>query len=397
MDRDNSALPNQQVALGISGIYKDYGNGVQALRGIDLDISEGEFVTLLGPSGSGKSTLLMIIAGFTQQTAGHITTLGRDITSVAPERRNFGVVFQNYALFPHMNAYRNVAYPLVARGIRGTEQRRKVSEALAMVDLQGYERRLPAELSGGQQQRVALARALVYRPAVLLLDEPLAALDRSLRERMQLELRSLNRRLGITFLYVTHDQDEALTMSDRIVVLSGGAVEQVGTPQEVYERPTTSFVARFIGRANLFVGDVLTSDENFVRVALASGSVANLRHNGRQWGAKAVAVVHPEKVTISAASGARAPDEAVFDGRLEEEIFAGRVWRYIVTAGGTQIEAQMLKRIDAGQGRMVQVSWRWSDAWVVPEENENEVGFVGSVRGPDEAAATNHISRERFG
>ena len=396
MDKATSALPNQRVALGIRRIDMQYPNGVHALKSVDLDVAEGEFVTLLGPSGSGKSTLLMIIAGFVNQSAGRVWARGADITTIPPERRNFGVVFQNYALFPHLTAYQNVAYPLAARGVRGAEQHRLVNEALAMVDLEGLNHRRPAELSGGQQQRVALARALVYKPSVLLLDEPLAALDRSLRERMQIELRALNRRIGVTFLYVTHDQDEALTMSDRVVILRNGAIEQVGTPQDVYERPTTGFVARFIGRANIFVAHVLKSDEGSVSVQLA-GNVATMPHAGRFTGSKATIVVHPEKVRISSAARQHAPDEVVLEGRLQQEIFAGRTWRYLVTAAGTQVEAQVLERARAKQGETVQISWRSVDAWAIPDDGEADSALVTETGASNKPGALNQALEEGVG
>jgi putative spermidine/putrescine transport system ATP-binding protein len=225
------------------------------VTGVELDIAAGEFFTLLGPSGSGKTTVLRMIAGFEQPTAGRIELAGTDVTSTAPFARDVNTVFQDYALFPHMDVSANVGYGLRVKRVPQAERAERVAAALTAVRLDGYGGRKPNQLSGGQRQRVALARALVNRPAVLLLDEPLGALDRRLREEMQIELKALQRDVGITFVFVTHDQDEALTMSDRIAVFSHGRIEQVGTPAEIYERPSSAFVAEFVGTSNLIAGD----------------------------------------------------------------------------------------------------------------------------------------------
>ena len=243
------------AAVRLQGLVKKYGE-VTAVDGIDLEIREGEFFSMLGPSGSGKTTTLRMIAGFELPTAGRVELHGRDVTSVAPFERDVNTVFQDYALFPHMTVGENVGYGLVVRKVPKPERERRVGEALEMVRLAGYERRKPAQLSGGQRQRVALARALVNRPRVLLLDEPLGALDLKLREEMQIELHQIQQQVGITFIYVTHDQEEALTMSHRIAVFNQGRIEQVGAPAEVYERPATRFVAGFVGTSNLLTGEV---------------------------------------------------------------------------------------------------------------------------------------------
>ncbi len=242
-------------AVRLDGVRKRYGE-VEAVAGVDLDIADGEFFSMLGPSGSGKTTTLRMIAGFELPTEGRVLLHGEDVTDKAPFERDVNTVFQDYALFPHMTVGDNVGYGLMIRKVAKADRGRQVADALKMVRLEGYEGRKPGQLSGGQRQRVALARALVNRPRVLLLDEPLGALDLKLREEMQIELKAIQHQVGITFIYVTHDQEEALTMSDRIAVFNKGLVEQVGSPADVYERPRTAFVAGFVGTSNLLRGAV---------------------------------------------------------------------------------------------------------------------------------------------
>ncbi|TYB65969.1 ABC transporter ATP-binding protein [Nonomuraea sp. PA05] len=246
-------MPGSETAVGLRGLRKEFGP-VTAVDGIDLEVRDGEFFAMLGPSGSGKTTVLRMIAGFEPPTAGTVELGGRDVTRLAPFERDVNTVFQDYALFPHMNVLANVEYGLRVKRVPKAERRERAVAALRSVRLEGFEDRRPAQLSGGQRQRVALARALVNRPRVLLLDEPLGALDLKLREEMQVELKELQREVGITFLFVTHDQEEALTMSDRVAVFDQGRIEQVGTPAEVYERPATAFVAGFVGTSNLISG-----------------------------------------------------------------------------------------------------------------------------------------------
>jgi spermidine/putrescine transport system ATP-binding protein len=249
-----------EEVLRLEGITKRFG-GVEVLRGLDLSVNRGEFITLLGSSGCGKTTTLRIIAGLEAADTGRVFLAGQDVTALDPNRRNVNMVFQNYALFPHMNVEQNVGYSLKLKRLSRAEIKRTVAEALALVRLSGYERRMPDELSGGQRQRVAVARAVVNRPKVLLLDEPLGALDLQLRRQMQIELKRLQQRLGITFIYITHDQEEALTMSDRIAVMRDGRFEQIGSALEVYDRPRTGFVARFVGNANVLEGRVIGRED----------------------------------------------------------------------------------------------------------------------------------------
>ncbi len=292
-------------AVSLVGLRKTFGR-VDAVAGVDLDIAEGEFFSMLGPSGSGKTTVLRLIAGFEQPTAGTIRLGGADVTDLAPFERDVTTVFQDYALFPHMSVVDNVAYGLRVRGVKTRERRERAAEALASVALAGMEKRRPTQLSGGQRQRVALARALVVDPQVLLLDEPLGALDLKLREQMQVELKEIQRRVGITFVFVTHDQEEALTLSDRVAVFDAGRVQQVGTAEEVYERPTSRFVAGFVGTSNVLEGDA-------ARTLLGrTGTFA----------------VRPEKVRL--ADGDGDGDEVRAEGSVAEVVYAGPVTRFVV-------------------------------------------------------------------
>lgn len=285
--------------LILSGVEKRYGSFV-ALQKTDLEIKAGEFVTLLGPSGSGKTTILMSIAGFVTPTSGQILLDGENITGLPPERRNFGVVFQGYALFPHLTVYENVAFPLRARGIRGEAARAKVESALAMAQLDAFASRFPRQLSGGQQQRVALARSLVFGPAILLLDEPLSALDRSLRKDFQAEFKAIHRKVGTTFIYVTHDQEEALTMSDRIVILDRGRILQSAPPRDLYERPETEFVAGFLGKSNFLRGQIGRVKDGLVEIRC--GALSSWASAGHQRdlvsGSRGAAALRPEKIKL---------------------------------------------------------------------------------------------------
>ena len=306
--------PSFGAALALRGIAKRYG-AVTALHPTDLDIEAGEFVTLLGPSGCGKTTLLRIVAGLAEPSGGVLSLDGDDVTAVPPERRNVNLVFQNYALFPHLDVTGNVAYGLRAAGVARDERARRVAEALSAMDLAPLAQRRVAELSGGQAQRVALARALVNRPSVLLLDEPLSALDLQLRKQMQLELRRIHRTFRTTFVYVTHDQAEALTMSDRIVVMNDGRVEQVGRPEQIYRDPHTAFVARFVGESSLLPGTLAGSDGARATVRLAHGGAtvgARDRCGACPAGTDVALVLRPDAVSL-AAPGAAALEAGVAD------------------------------------------------------------------------------------
>ncbi len=247
--------------LHLEGLTKDFGEG-PVLHQLSLDVYAGEFLTLLGPSGCGKTTTLRIIAGLEQPTSGKVFLQGKDVTSLPPEKRPVNTVFQNYALFPHMNVFQNIAYGLRIKGVSKQEQKERGTAALSLVRLSGYEKRMPSQLSGGQRQRVAIARAVVLQPKVLLLDEPLGALDLKLRQEMQRELKQLQQQLGITFIYITHDQEEALNMSSRIVIMRNGRIEQIGTPEDIYEHPRTLFAADFIGQSNLLKAKVCACDNH---------------------------------------------------------------------------------------------------------------------------------------
>ncbi len=306
-------------------ISKTYDGVTPVVEGLDLDIERGEFLTLLGPSGSGKTTTLMMLAGFESPTAGEILLEGKPLSRLPPHRRAIGMVFQNYALFPHMSVAENIAFPLSVRGVAGDEIGRRVDKALDMVQLAGFGSRKPAQLSGGQQQRVAVARALVFEPKIVLMDEPLGALDKQLREQMQLEVRRLHQRLGVTMVYVTHDQHEALTMSDRIAVFHRGRVQQLDRPERIYEQPINAFVARFIGENNRLDGRIegVAGPRCTVRIAgdaLVDGSLAAPLPAG----AAVTVSLRPERVQIGGgAPTIGANGHCRLTGKLREVIYLG--------------------------------------------------------------------------
>ncbi len=330
------------TAISLRDLSKHFGD-VKAVDGVDLDIADGEFFSMLGPSGSGKTTVLRLIAGFEQATEGTIDLAGVDVTAKAPFDRDVNTVFQDYALFPHMSVLDNVAYGLRVRGIKKTARRRQAEEALATVQLGHLGSRRPGQLSGGQRQRVALARSIVVRPKVLLLDEPLGALDLKLREQMQVELKQLQRNLGITFVFVTHDQEEALTLSDRVAVFSDGKIVQLGTPQEIYEQPSSEYVAKFVGTSNIF------------------DSAASSRLLGREGNH----ALRPEKITLRA-PGSSVPDDTIrAEGVITESIYLGTGHRiHVRLRDGTGIvvlEQNTGGKSDERRGDEVLATWSVDD------------------------------------
>ncbi len=351
--RDSPAQAAGTPAVVLRGLRKAFmGNPpVVAVDGIDLTVRDGEFFSMLGPSGSGKTTVLRMIAGFEEPTHGHIELAGRDVTNTPPYDRDVNTVFQDYALFPHMSVLENVEYGLRVKKVGRAERRSRAEAALEQVRLGGYGGRQPGQLSGGQRQRVALARALVNRPRVLLLDEPLGALDLKLREQMQVELKAIQRDVGITFLFVTHDQEEALTLSDRIAVFSAGRIEQVGTAREVYEQPASGFVAGFVGTSNLLTGPA------------AEALVGRTGAYG----------IRPEKLAVLPKGQAPADGQTAAPGTIQEVVYAGPVTRYVVAldAGGqlTALEQNRGHNTSGAleRGDSVNLVWNPEHVIAVPE------------------------------
>jgi spermidine/putrescine transport system ATP-binding protein len=351
---------SSETAIELVGVAKEFTSQkdvVAAVRQVDLTVHEGEFFSMLGPSGCGKTTTLRMIAGFEEPTRGKVLLYGADVTSTPPNRRDVNMVFQNYALFPHMSVAENVAFGLERKGVGKAEVKTRVGEALELVELTGRERRRPKELSGGQQQRVALARALINRPRALLLDEPLGALDLKLRQLMQFELKRIQREVGITFVYVTHDQSEALTMSDRLVVMRDGLIEQLGTPRELYEQPLTSFVAGFIGTSNIVHGSVRAVDA--AGADIAAGDAERVVVPVRQAvhaGDSIAATVRPEKMTITAERPAAG---CALRATVDEVVYLGTSTNYTVTTG---LGSLVVYQLNAGD---TQTSYNRGDvAWV---------------------------------
>jgi len=363
---------SDQPALVLRGLQKSFGD-VPAVDGVDLEVRQGEFITLLGPSGSGKTTTLRMIAGFTRQSAGTIEIDGVDMSKVPPHRRDVGMIFQNYALFPHMTAAENIAFPLQMRKAGRDEIERRVAEALALVKLDGYGNRYPRQLSGGQQQRIAFGRAVVFHPRLLLMDEPLGALDKKLREALQLEVMHISRQLGATVIYVTHDQEEALVMSDRIAIFSRGRIEQLGRGDDLYDRPVSLFVADFIGESNILRGQVeRDADGRWLargglrwrvgpaqaeRAAVADGSAAAL-------------VIRPERLRITGID-----DDAALQGlnaaeaTVRDALYLGSTRKYELTLVDGQ-DVSVRRQVDSGErawqpGERVRLLWTVDDAVLV--------------------------------
>jgi spermidine/putrescine transport system ATP-binding protein len=355
-----SHAPESTPDIRLQGVSKQFGD-VAALLPTDLTVIRGEFFSLLGASGSGKTTTLRIIAGFEEPSSGRVYLQNQDVTEVAPYERNVNTVFQDYALFPHMSVEDNVAYGLRVRRTPKQEIRRRVGESLALVRLSGFEKRRPSQLSGGQQQRVALARALINAPAVLLLDEPLGALDLKLRREMQFELKRIQTDVGITFLYVTHDQEEAMSMSDRVAVMSEGRIVQVGTPTEVYEHPIDRFVAGFVGVSNLLQGRVVARGDDHVRLDVAGfDTVLAPPDSPVNETGKATITVRPEKIRMRGDQSGALPNSSIGRGTIVEVSYGGAFTRYTVKVG--DYELAVLEQNEgagpsAGVGEEVWVSW----------------------------------------
>jgi putative spermidine/putrescine transport system ATP-binding protein len=348
---DDVQLPDGAgAAVRLAGVRKRFGP-VVAVDGVDLEVREGEFFSMLGPSGSGKTTCLRMIAGFEAPTEGRIELAGKDVTDLAPYERDVNTVFQDYALFPHMTVAENVEYGLRVKKVPKAEREERAADALAMVQLAAFGERKPSQLSGGQRQRVALARALVNRPRVLLLDEPLGALDLKLRQAMQIELKDIQQRVGLTFVYVTHDQEEALTMSDRLAVFNHGRVEQVGAPADVYERPATGFVAGFVGVSNVLEGE-------------AARAVTGDPHPF---------TIRPEKISMVEADRDASPDRCTATGHVREVVYLGAVTRYIVQldVGGELVVMQQnlaTSSMEALQVRGKPLRLEWDERFNRPVE-----------------------------
>ena len=343
----------------IAGLQKSYGS-VVALQELDLTVPMGEFLTLLGPSGSGKTTLLNLIAGMTSASKGRIMINGRDVTDVAPEKRGLGMVFQNYALMPHMTVFENIAFPLQIRKIPKAEIRQRVNEVLEVVRLPHVANRKPKELSGGQQQRISIARCLVYKPDLILMDEPMAALDKKLREQMQLEIRRIHTEFGITMLYVTHDQEEALNMSDRIILMNGGAVEQLGTPNELYFEPKTQFAAEFLGASTLLDATV-TSTGVPASFALEGGLTSRaVPHEPVSVGARGKLLLRPEALRLVCA-GDVPPEANSATGTLESTLVTGGTSSHFVKlpSGATMLVRELTNQLATSlrSGSAVTVTW----------------------------------------
>jgi len=345
-------------------VQKSYDGETLVVKNLNIDIPKGEFLTMLGPSGSGKTTTLMMLAGFEPATHGEIYLKGQPINNVPPHKRGIGMVFQNYALFPHMTVNENLAFPLQVRGVGKAEVEERVKKVLKMVELPSMGNRRPGQLSGGQQQRVAVARALVFEPDLVLMDEPLGALDKQLREQMQYEIKHIHERLGVTVVYVTHDQSEALTMSNRIAVFNDGVVQQLSTPDELYERPQNSFVAQFIGENNKLKGVVKAIDgEKVATVTLDNGEeVRALAVNIESTGNRTLLSVRPERVDINPKANAA---DVVLKGRIEELIYLGdHIRARLTVAGHNDFIVKVPNRSggnDIAQGREVRIGWKAVD------------------------------------
>ena len=361
-----------EVDVRLVDVTKKFGDQI-AVDKISLDVRDGEFFSLLGPSGCGKTTTLRMIGGFEQPTSGLIELQGQDVTWLPPFKRNVNTVFQNYALFPHLTIFENVAFGLRRKGVKGNEVKSRVTDMLALVELPGYEARKPTQISGGQAQRVALARALINRPAVLLLDEPLGALDLKLRKQMQVELKRIQQEVGITFIYVTHDQEEAMTMSDRIAVMNRGHYEQLGDPESLYERPMTRFVAGFLGVSNLLAATIIARDGEYATARL--GSEVPIRvPSSLVDGLTGVSIgVRPEKIRLSEPNTESPTGHNRLTGVVRDASYLGVSTQYQVESrsGTLTVYEQNVERATKSElwarGDEVQLTWSPDHSFVVPE------------------------------
>ena len=356
-------MPNNEQFVRFDKVDKSYDGKVLVVKDLNLDIAEGEFITMLGPSGSGKTTCLMMLAGFETPTNGEIYLDKNPISNIPPHKRGIGMVFQNYALFPHMTVYENLAFPLRVRKVSKEDTDKKIDKALSMVSLTGFENRMPGQLSGGQQQRVAVARALVFDPAVVLMDEPLGALDKNLRESMQYEIKHIHESIGVTVVYVTHDQGEALTLSNWIAVFNDGKVQQLSSPDKLYEEPVNSFVAEFIGENNRFSGQVTDVSKDKCKVKLDDGSeiLANpivVKSSGE----KTIVSLRPERALINT----KEKMENNFKGKIEEVIYHGDHTRVRLNLLGNKDFILKVPNSSANMdiklGNQINVSWNSFDA-----------------------------------
>jgi spermidine/putrescine transport system ATP-binding protein len=375
-------------AVRLVGVTKRFGD-IAAVENIDLEVQDGEFFSLLGPSGCGKTTTLRMIGGFEQPTEGRIELAGQDVTWLPAYKRNVNTVFQSYALFPHMSIAENVAFGLRRKRVSGKEVDKRVAEALALVELSGFEKRKPSQLSGGQAQRVALARALINRPAVLLLDEPLGALDLKLRKQMQVELKRIQQEVGITFIYVTHDQEEAMTMSDRIAVMNKGRYEQLGDPETLYERPRTRFVAGFLGVSNLLGGEVTSTDGAYALVRLSDGVTVRVPGSALEGRTRVDIGVRPEKIRMVPRAGSPPESHNLLPGAVNHASYIGVSTQYIVeTSHGAHVVVyeQNVERATKAElwepGEEVLLTWSPDHCFVV--EPASTAGADPAQQGGDE-------------
>lgn len=371
------AMSEEQSVIRLEHVSKEF-DGETVLHDVCLDIRHGEFLTILGPSGCGKTTLLRLLAGFESPSSGEIILDGRSMRDVPPDGRRVNTVFQSYALFPHMTVYDNVAFGLRMSGIPKAEIGERVAKALRMVGLAGQAGRRPTSLSGGQQQRVAIARAVVNRPLVLLLDEPLSALDYKLRVQMRTELKQLRREMGITFIFVTHDQEEAFSMSDRVVVMNEGCVAQVGTPVEVYEQPVNMFVARFVGETNVFEGVAGQSDGGTLQALVEGRTCALSSHRGFQPGDRIRVLLRPEDLLVEREEP-EDDDKLWLPGRIMETVYKGSTWDMVVQLDSgheilvTEFFDEDADKMNFQAGERVVVSW--FDGWEVVLPHEDDEPF----------------------